>query len=113
MDALGRREPENEELSTELLKYLTHSDPLVRRSAVFVLGYRDYRAAFPDIVSRLGDASPDVRACALSWPWWAYVKDHPEVLKQIKAMRSDPDADVRAGARRALAGVSPWYRFWY
>lgn len=113
VEALGRRDRGSEEVSRELMSYLTHSDAQVRRSAVFILGVRDYRPAFPDIVLRLEDASPDVRAFALTWPWYAYVTDHPEVMKQIKGMRSDPDPHVRSSAKSALAGVSPWYRVWY
>jgi len=113
IDAVGRKDEHNEEISKELLSFLDHTDPVIRSTSVFILNCRDYHNGFPRIVVALDDPDPAVRASALAWPWYAYVNNHPEVKAKIKKLRNDADANVRAAAKRALAGMSIWYRLWY
>jgi len=51
----------NEEISQALLPFLKRTDPVIRRTTVFILNYRDYRAAFPHIVCALDDPDPAMR----------------------------------------------------
>ncbi len=60
-DSYSFTDGRNEEISKELLPFLKHTDPVIRRTSVFVLNYRDYRAAFPHIVCALDDPDPAVR----------------------------------------------------
>jgi HEAT repeat protein len=113
IDAVGRKDEHNEEISKQLLPFLEHTNPVIRCTSVFILNYRDYHKGFPDIVRTLDDPDPAVRASALAWPWYAYVNDHPETKAKIKKLRNDADASVRDAAKRALAGMSTWYRLWY
>ncbi len=113
MNAVGRKDERNEEISKELLPFLDHADPVIRSTSVFILNYRGYHNGFPNIVTGLDDPDPAVRASALAWPWYAYANDHPEVKAKIKKLLNDSDAQVRDAAKGALAGMSVWYRLWY
>ena len=113
LDAVGRKDQKNEDLSKELVTFLSHTNPVIRQTSVFILNYRDYHNGFSNIVVSLDDPDPRVRASALYWPWYAYVKEHPEAKKKLKQLRKDNDPHVRDAAKRALAGISPWYRFWH
>lgn len=113
VDALGRKSVESAELSEAIVPFIRHPDPVVRRTAVFILHRRDYRPVQTQVVQTLDDPDAVVRTFALAWPWNAYEKDHPEIRAKIKKMRGDPDAEVRRAAKLALASMSAWYRFWY
>jgi HEAT repeat protein len=101
------------ELSEAIVPSIRHPDPVVRRTAIFILCRRDYRPVQTQVVQALDDPDAVVRKYALAWPWNAYEKDHPEIRAKIKKMRGDPDAEVRHAAKLALASMSAWYRFWY
>jgi hypothetical protein len=113
IDAFGRKNVNDVEASKILTPFLKNRDPAIRSMAVFILYYRDYRPVQRQIVQALDDPSPEVRRVALVWPWYAYAKENPEIRDKIKKMLSDPDAGVRESAKRALAGMSVWYRLWY
>ncbi len=113
IDAYGRKGRENVEVPEAIVPFMKHPDPRIRSTAVFILYVRDYRPAQAQAAKALADPDAGVRRMALAWPWWAYEKEHPEIRAKIKQMRSDPDAMVRDAAKRALAGMSAWYRFWY
>jgi len=116
VDALARKDVKSVELSEELLGLIGHDNLAVRGRVILALEYRDYFEAFPRIVECLDDPDPSIRAVALSWPWYAYVRKHPEVLVRIRKLARDPHELVRSSACRALIGardLASFYRLWF
>jgi len=113
IDTFGRKARDSESVSKDLVSFLNHPDPDIRSLCVFLLNYRDYDNAAPLIVKALDDPAPVVRASALAWSWYKYLNKYPEVKTKMKKLRYDPDPEVRDAAKRALACISSWYRFWY
>ena len=74
----------------------------VRVGAVRCLGAADPETAVGPLLGALADANLDVRKAAVLalTPWAA----RPEVADALRGATADSDADVRAYARRALAG---------
>ena len=100
ISSLRNKDPQDTELSKELLKYITHSEPIIRRDVIFALDYRNYYDALPEITKCLDDESPMVRSSALRYVGrWA---KEPEIFKKIKHLTSDKDEEVRAEAYKAL-----------
>lgn len=109
---LQRRKPQDTELSKELLKYITHEAPEIRRAVIFAMKYRDYKDALPKIVKCLDDEDPMVRLSALYY--LSDVQKKPDVLAKINKLTHDPDETVRAEAYRILPrAVFSFYRFFY
>jgi len=118
MTALANKKPGDKAIDRQILSFLTDPDPNVRSTAVFILGIRDCREAFPQIVKSLADASPEVRRMGLStWPWYAYdFKENPDTLKLIRQLANDSDKHVQAAACRALISSRQsryFYFLWY
>jgi HEAT repeat protein len=77
----------------------------VREGAAKALAGADPQLAVPALTRATRDANLDVRRAAVrSLSGWAYRPDVTDVLLSVAA---DPDADVRAYARRALAMKEP------
>lgn len=110
--ALQRKNVEDTGLSKELLKYITHEAPEVRRDVIFTLKYRGYMDALPQIFKCLDDEHPMVRSISIYY--LSSVRKNPEVLAKINKLTHDPDENVRAEAYRSLPRqVSSFYRlFW-
>ncbi|HYN95621.1 MAG TPA: HEAT repeat domain-containing protein, partial [Pilimelia sp.] len=73
----------------------------VREGAAKALGAADPEVAVPALTDATRDANLDVRRAAVrSLAGWVHRADVVAVLRSVAA---DPDADVRAYARRALA----------
>ncbi|MEV4110123.1 fumarate reductase/succinate dehydrogenase flavoprotein subunit [Nonomuraea sp. NPDC049695] len=80
------------------------ADWQVRVGAARCLAAADADVAPGPLIGALADANLDVRkAAVLALSRWA---DRPEVAAALRAALSDPDADVRAHARSAIAGGS-------
>ena len=118
MTALANKKPGDETIARKILSFLSHPDPNMRSTAVFILQLRDYRDAFPQIAKSLSDPAPEVQSTALrSWPWYAYdFKENPNTLKVIRQLANDSDKDVQAAACRALISSRQsryFYFLWY
>ncbi len=97
---LTYKDTQNVELSKELLKYITHSEPIIRRDVIFALDYRNYYDALPEITKCFDDESPIVRESALRYiDGWV---KKPEILAKIKQLTFDKNEEVRAEAYHAL-----------
>ncbi|MEV5413028.1 fumarate reductase/succinate dehydrogenase flavoprotein subunit [Thermopolyspora sp. NPDC052614] len=74
----------------------------VRVGAARSLSAAAPEVALPPLIEALADPNLDVRkAAVLALTRWA---SHPEAAAALRDATTDPDADVRAYARRALAG---------
>jgi HEAT repeat protein len=113
LDALGRRESKNAEISKAILPFVAHDDPKARVTAVFILNYREYREAYPEILKRLDDPDPLVKCSALSWPWYSYSDKHPEVFSKIRRLARDSNSQVRADACRTLVSIRDLRSFYF
>lgn len=112
ISVLQRKDPKDTELSKELLRYITHDEPEVRRNVIFALKYREYKDATPEIVKCLDDEAPVVRSYALYFI--RRVQKSPDILAKINKLTHDPDENVRAAAYDALPRqVSSFYRLLY
>jgi len=108
--ALKQKKPEDINLSRELLKYIKHESPKIRRNVIFVLTYRGFTDAVPEVSECLEDEHPEVRAMALYY--LKGVQKNEEVLEKIKKLRNDSNEHVRAAVYRALPlRVSSFYEF--
>ncbi len=115
IEALRRKDVNDPELSRNLLALLPHPDARVRRAVIYVLRYRSFHEAASRIIEHLGDPDFTVREMALAWPWRVWVKQHPEVLPQIRRRLHDPESAVRSAAGGALTDlrdVRSFYRLW-
>ncbi|RVX39726.1 succinate dehydrogenase/fumarate reductase flavoprotein subunit [Nonomuraea polychroma] len=91
-------------LEAQAAQAIHEPDWQVRVGAVRCLAAADADVASAPLVGALTDANLDVRkAAVLALSPWA---DRPEVAAALSAALSDPDADVRAHARSAIAGGS-------
>ncbi|MEU7895083.1 fumarate reductase/succinate dehydrogenase flavoprotein subunit [Nonomuraea sp. NPDC049152] len=89
-------------LEAEAVRGLMDGDWQVRVGAARCLGAADRSTAVGPLVEALSDANLDVRkAVVLALTPWAA---SPEVGAALRSVLTDADADVRAYARRALAG---------
>ncbi|MET7329427.1 HEAT repeat domain-containing protein [Nonomuraea sp. NPDC005650] len=87
-------------LESRAVKGLEEPDWEVRVGAARCLAAADPETAIGPLVTALSDANQDVRkAAVLALTPWATA---PEVSEALGAVLDDPDADVRAYARRAV-----------
>lgn len=100
ISALKQKKPENINLSKELLKYIKYKSPKIRRNVIFVLNYRDFTDAVPEVSECLEDEYPEVRTMAINY--LEGVQKNEEVLEKIKKLRNDSNEHVRAAVYRAL-----------
>ncbi len=103
-DILGRKGYRRRTEITPLLRraLLGDRDARVRASAGRALGRLGSRAAVPDLVRALSDASPDVRVVAAAALWRL---PDPSSVEALTRVTSDADVTVREWAAMAL-GVS-------
>jgi len=98
--SLKGKNPQDNELSKEILQYLSHDNPNIRRAVIYTLHYRGFSEALPEVMKLLDDEAPLVRASALSFVGkWV---EEPEILMKIKHFTSDKDKAVRAEAYHVL-----------
>ncbi|NBE96308.1 fumarate reductase/succinate dehydrogenase flavoprotein subunit [Nonomuraea sp. KC401] len=91
-------------LEAQAAQAIHDPDWQVRVGAVRCMAAADADVASGPLVGALADANLDVRkAAVLALSPWA---GRPEVAAALRAALSDPDADVRAHARSAIAGGS-------
>lgn len=91
-------------LAPVAVSLLAHPAWQVREGAARALGAADPDIAVPALLAAAGDGNLDVRKAAVrSLSAWA---DRPEVADALHAAAADPDADVRAWARRAQHDVT-------
>ena len=98
--ALRGKEPEDAGLSRELLVFLEHEEPRVRRAAIRALRYRNYGDASVEILKRLDDPDAGVRSAALRWPW--YRSKEPLAMRKVRRLTNDADENVREAAYGVL-----------
>jgi hypothetical protein len=109
INGLQRKSLQDAAISKELLKYVTHDDFYVRQSTIYVLKYRGDIDASAQVMGRLDDEAPRVRAAAL---YYFDGSTDPAIIAGIKKLTQDPDQHVRAAAFRALPSTTPmFYRF--